>query len=97
MQYTYFSSTSKYRAAFSQHTWTAEFMMMLGLSYGFPWALRLLAHSFFMASTPSMMASELPIDEVPTALESSDVGALKRRAIMATQRFWMSALTGYSS
>lgn len=52
---------------------------------------------FFIAKTPSMMASELPIQEVPTAPESSLwwVGTLNRRPIMETQRFWMSADCGY--
>jgi hypothetical protein len=44
-----------------------------------------------------MMASLDPMVEVPMVLSSSPVGALKRRAIMETQRFWMSAETGYSS
>jgi len=51
-----------------------------------------------MANVPSMMASEEPMVEVPMALVfSSWAGMLKRRAIMDTQRFWMSAETGYSS
>jgi hypothetical protein len=70
---------------------------MLGLSYGLPSALRLFCQSFFCARTPSMMASLDPMVEVPMVLSSSPVGALKRRAIMETQRFWMSAETGYSS
>lgn len=86
-----FSSTSKYLAAFSQHTCTAEFMTMLGLSKGFPSAFRLFCHLFFIANTPSMIASELPTVDVPIAWESSSCeGTLKRRAIMETQRFWIS-------
>ena len=97
MQYTYLSSTSKYLAAFSQQTCTAEFMIMLGLSNGFPAAFRLLAHNFFMASTASMIPSEEPMVDVPMAFASSLEGTLNKRAIMETQRFWISALTGYSS
>ena len=52
-----------------------------------------------MASTPSMMASELPTHEVPTAptVSLTPTGALNRRPIMETHLFWMSADWGYSS
>lgn len=85
------------RQAFSQQTCTALFIIKFGLSNGFPAAFRAFDHFFFMARTPNMMASEDPTVLVPIALESFSIGTLKRRAIMETQRFWMSAETGYSS
>jgi hypothetical protein len=65
--------------------------MRFGLSNGFPAAFRSFCHFFFMARIPSIIASELPTVLVPIALESfSWVGTLKRRAIIETQRFWIS-------
>ncbi len=66
---------------------------MLGRSTGFPSAIRWFFQRLFMASTPSMMASELPTHEVPTAptVSPRPTGALNRRPIMETHLFWMSA------
>ncbi len=68
-------------------------MTRLGRSVDFPSATRLFFQRFFMASTPSMMASELPTHEVPTAptVSPTPTGALNRRPIMETHLFWMSA------
>ena len=99
VQYTSFSSISKYLVAFSQQTWTADDMTMLGRSHGLPSAMRRFFQRFFMASTASMMASEEPTHDVPTAptVSPASTGALKSRPIMDTDRFWMSADCGYSS
>ena len=46
-----------------------------------------------------MMASELPMQAVPTASpgpSSGSAGECQRRASMATQRFWISVDDGYS-
>lgn len=58
------------------------------------WASRRWRQRRFMASTASMMASEEPTVEVPTALPD---GAWNRSPIMLVQRAWMSAERGYSS
>ena len=73
-------------------------MMIFGFEKSLPSALRLFCHRFFIASVPSMIASEEPMVDVPIALESSSwAGMLKSLAIMETHLFWISAETGYSS
>jgi len=79
VQGTSFSSISKYRAAFSQQTWTPLLMTMFGLEKSFPSALRVSCQRFFIARTASMMASDDPMHEVPMAVGFPfEIGEWKR-------------------
>lgn len=64
--------------------------MMFGFSVERPAAFLWFFHRLFMARTASMMASEEPMQEVPMAPAAlpSSVGALNKRPIMDTQRFY---------
>jgi hypothetical protein len=63
---------------------------------GLPSAIRLFFQRLFAAMTASMHASEEPTVETPTASASwLSSGALKRRAIMLTQRASISPRAGY--
>lgn len=61
---------------------------MLGLSYGFPCAFLLFCHLLLNASPANIIASDDPTVPTPTAISFSRTGALKRRAIMFTHRFY---------
>ena len=52
---------------------------------------------FLNANPASIIASDEPTVPTPTAVSSSPMGALKRWAIILTQRFCSSVVTGYSS
>ena len=66
---------------------------MLYLFFFGHWISSLFFQRFFIARTASMIASELPTHDVPTAPTPSPAptGAWKSRPIMETHRFWMSA------
>lgn len=69
---------------------------MLGFSVDFPSALRLFFQRLFMASTPSMMASDEPTQLVPTAPAPSPIGALKRFPIILTHRLKGRSVSSYA-
>lgn len=72
--------------------------MMFGEDVSLPIASRLFCQRFFMARTASIIASDEPIQAVPTAATwSFSVGEWKRLARMLRQRCSISTDLGYSS
>lgn len=69
-------------------TCTLAPVTMLGLSKGLPSNFLLCCHFLLKARPASIIASEDPTVPTPIAVSASPMGALKRWAIIFTQRFY---------
>lgn len=87
-----FPTRIRYRKALCQATWQFAPKTRLGLSVGKPFARRASCQRRFIARVARIMASEEPTVEQPKASAwGSSMGALNKRAIMLTQRFYRNA------